>query len=723
MASRLQRLDSVEEVSASEQEPRLDPIDTTAAATALNDSTTSVLLESTSTTHIVDSNSPLVEDSDFSDSDAEKEKVSRRQTQTQPYYELEPVQSAGLNFCMEHRIFLRAILGLLAERDKKATEIGMNDPNTIKCGPLKKASHIVSGVWKVKFVEVRRGMFSYYEDAVSTDKNISGPLLRKNVPLDFNSCSCRAVKIHRKGMNMTTGGAIFELKVGSSRRLWLAKSRDERQAWIQAINDAMVGGSVTQGSTKEHHGKSGNVNSKSPYKDDLKIFLRLKGVLKGAKNKLEYGPALREILGQPLDVPVQWIKEQVEATTTGTGGAFYEAAITSGVEQLWKDLLRDTIRINDELFQGDCGHAPEKIMGALARKIVETSRSSSTKAAVPESQAFAYARDVLLSCNRTRTGGDSYFCVDTLCNNPNLIVTIPSSTEAEPLSVSVELDETEGASGYKVNDKTGWIRTRNRLQRSWRKRFFVLSEGTLSFYRNATPRPHGLRGQMVVTDATIAVDRSKEKVDNFIVSIVTKDGLKDRFLHFNNEDKLLAWAYALECTAKGASLSSKTVLRKLANPRDYVAKSQDLKPPESTVTEQSTKDQVENSMKTHVANLELEIDDMDERMARLSANKSSIVKISVEASTEYKICTLDPQGDDGDTWATISSTFLQKFIISGGRIVRGEEIVRVHVSDCPLVIDFSQALDNPSAAEGTLSPSSARRSLGLRARARTFTDG
>jgi hypothetical protein len=260
------------------------------------------------------------------------------------------------------------------------------------------------------------------------------------------------------------------------------------------------------------------------------------------------------------------------------------------------------------------------------------------------------------------------------------------------------------------------------MQRSWRKRFFVLSEGTLSFYRNATPRPHGLRGQMVVTDATIAVDRSKDKANNFIVSIVTKDGLKDRFLHFNNEDKLLAWAYALECTAKGTSLSSKTMLRKLANPRDS-AKYQDSKPPESTVTEQSTKDQVENSMKAHVANLELEIDDMDERLARLSANKSSSVKISVEASTEYKICTLDPQGDDGDTWATISSTFLQKFIISGGRIVRGEEIVRVHVSECPFVIDFSQALDNPSASEETLSPASIRRSLGLRARTRTLTDG
>ena len=653
-----------------------------------------------------------VEDSD----DTESQKTSRRRRSSLP--DLEPTQSACLNFAMEHRIFLRAMLSLLAEREKKATEIGMNDPNTIKSGPLKKASHLVSGVWKVKFVEVRRGMFSYYEDAVSGDK-ASGSLLRKNIPLDFNSCSCRAVKIHRKGLNITPGGAIFELKVGNSRRLWWAKSRDERQAWIQAINDAMVGGSVTQGSVKEHHGRFGFVNSKSPYKKDLKRFLRLKNALKNSKTKLEYVPALREILGQSLDVPVQWIKEQVEVPTASMGGAFYEGAVASGVEQLWKDLKRDTIRINGELFVGDSGHAPEKIIGALARNIVSCSRSSSAKNAVPESQAFVYARDVLLSTNRTRSGGDSYFCVDTMCNNPGLVVTIPSSREADPLSVSVELDESDGSSGYSLNDKTGWIRTHNRLQKNWRKRFFVLSEGTLSFYRNATPRPHGLRGQMVVTDSMISIDRSKENPNHFILSIVTKDGLKDRYLHFNNEDKLLAWAYALECTAQEfASPATQGLFRKRGSPRD-LSKPHDLKPQEIAV-EMSTKDQVEQSMKDHVKKLELPIDDVDDRIARLSANRSSTVKISVQATTEYKICTTDPQGDESDNWATINATFLQSFSINGGRIVRGEEIVRVNVLECRDVVNDSLVFS--STEDAPMSPvKSDRRPLGLRVRTRTDT--
>ena len=627
------------------------------------------------------------------------------------YQNLNNEETACLNFAMENRIFIKAMLGLLAERDKKATEIGMNDPNTIKSGPLKKASHLFSGVWNVKFVEVRRGMFTYYEDAVSGDK-LSG-LLRKNVPLDYNSCSCRAVKIHRKGLNITTAGAIFELKVAGSARLWLAKSRDERHAWIQAINDAMVGGSVTRGGdvTKDHRGLFRGVNSKSPFKRDLKKYLRIKNSLKNARTKQEYISDLGELMGTPLDVPVKWIMEQIDSNP-GVAGIFHEESITSGVEQLWKDLQRDTIKINNELIEGNIGgHAPEKMISALIRIIVATSRSSSAKRVISESKAFAYARDVLLSTNRTRSGGDSYFCIDTLCSNPNLIITVPSSREAEPLSISVTLDDSDGAAGYSTNDKTGWIRTKNRLQRSWRKRFFVLSEGTLSFYRNATPRPHGLRGQMVVMDAS--VDVSAEKGD-FIVSIVTKDGLKDRFLQFKNEDKLLAWTYALECTAKGSSSTPTggiNVFRKRQTSKDPNRVSLESSRPSS-----NDPDMIELLMKNHVARLGLTSDGLDDRIARLSAKTSSNVKISVQAATEYKICTTDPQGDDGDTWAVVSATFLQTFRITGDRIVRGEEIVRVLVTECPGVTSLQHEM-----AGDSLSPTSARRSLGRMVRSRAET--
>jgi hypothetical protein len=593
-------------------------------------------------------------------------------------------------------------LGLLAERDKKATEIGMNDPNTLKCGPLKKASYLVSGVWKIKFVEVRRGMFSYYEDAVSGSKSTGG-LLQKNLPLDANICSCRPVKIHRNGLNMAPGGAIFELKIDNTRRLWLAKSRAERLAWIQAINDAMVGGSVTQGAAKEQHGKSGTVNRRSPYQKDLKQYLKTKTALTRAATKAEYVATIRQLVGSPLEVPVQWLMEQMELREEG-GGAFLEVAVSSGVEQLWRDLLRDTVQINGELFHGDSGHGPEKIIASLSRNIVSCSRSSTTntwaKYSIPESRAIAYARDILLSLNRTRSGGDSYFCIDTLCKNSNLIVTVPSSREAEPLSISVQVDDSEDPTEYSLYDKVGWVRTRNRIQKSWRKRFFVLSEGILSLYRNASPRPHGLRGQTVLTGASIVVSQAKDHPGNYSIYIDTKDGIKDRWLYFTNKFKLLQWAYALELTSCGTKLPQKPVIRTgLRSPKE----------PKAETTLSDEQQIIEETMRKHAAQIGVSSDEFDERVARFSAKNNSYVKVSVHASTEYNICTTDPQGDGTDEWATLSATFLQTFRINGDRIARGEELVRVQVTT---------SLD-PAVFSITQNPPSPRKKMGLMPRLTT----
>ena len=414
--------------------------------------------------------------------------AAKHENRLLPYENLTTAQTIGLNFAMEHRIFLRALLGLLNEREKTATETGMNDPNIIKCGPLKKASHLLSGVWKVKYVEIRRGMFSYFEDVASTstatnpgggggsgvaggstkglggdesahdtnsnnnndsahqNNNTTESLLQKNIPLDSNECQVMPVKIHRNGLNMAPGGAIFELKVGNTGRLWLARTRAERAAWIEAINEAMVGGSVTQGGSgggsgggagsgnggggtnnvngsgtpnaRSTHGKYGTVDSGSPYRHDLRFFLKTKTALKNSKTKEEYMTALSKLVGHDdLSVPVRWIMLQVENNSGGGGGipggnfmnlartasgvgsddegggAFTETDISKSVDQLWRDLQRDSIRINNELFLGDSGHGPDLIVGALTRDIVTTSRSEANyRYAIPESKAVAYAR-------------------------------------------------------------------------------------------------------------------------------------------------------------------------------------------------------------------------------------------------------------------------------------------------------------------------------------------
>ena len=549
------------------------------------------------------------------------------------------------NFVMEHRIFLRAILQLLNERDQFAVEADANDPHTIKTGPLKKATSLVRGVWKwkVKYVEVRRGLFSYYEDTTDStgssgkrrgstatadddDDDMDGGvaactfdsgdagnataangetanLRRKSIPLRAASCTCRAVKVQNKALSHTplsSNGAVFELTVeGGPRRLWMCNTREERQAWIHAIHEAMIGGSVTRGDNfleyqverKRGGGGSNSVMAgvpmRSPYRSDLERYLRLQNELKNARSQEAYVGALAELYdsAESLNVPVQWIKERIEVASSGNapnqGGfqAFHEGGLSSGVAQLWKDMLRDSVSINGDLYKGDGGHGPERIIGALARCImsfdksatqnVNATRAYRKKFCITESQAVSYARDVLLACNRTRSGGDSYYCMDTLCSNHELVVLCRSSSEADPLRITVRHSANDGiarrgSNVHGFHDISGWILTRSGPNKSWKKRFGVLSEGVLSYYEQAHPRPHGLRGQVLLAGATIGVSQvgntneESEKIDElspskpssqadafariptrktkYIVCIITKDRSKERQIIFDDQN-------------------------------------------------------------------------------------------------------------------------------------------------------------------------------------------
>jgi len=651
-----------------------------------------------------------------------------------------------LNFVMEERIFLKAALDLLTERDRAAPELGMMDPIILKSGSLKKASHLMSGVWKVKYVEIRRGMFSYYENAVSNTTSSSsmsskkdrngggddgGELLRKDIPLVASSCRCRAVKLHQKALKFTPTGAIFELSFGNNnKRLWMAKTRADRQMWMQAIHNAIVGGSVTRGEDYfESGGGSGTmwgIPSKSPFRDDMRRYMKVHTMIRNAKNRQDYVLGLRTLAndggGSSLKVPVKWIAKQqgllASSSETTPEVAFREQGVELSIDQLRKDLQRDTVMINSELFRGDSGHGPERIIGALARELMEAGRvrvsddpndpdtadddnnhdgpvaAGGRSDRLQESQALAYARDILLSGNRTRSGGDSYFCVNTLCSNQDLVVVTPSGREAEPVVINVIEDESDVGLASGVIEKSGWIKTRNKSQKEWTKLFFVLSEGTLSFYEKASPRPHRLRGQIVLTDAALSVSKidadSEKKIPSQFIMTLSKEGsTRERLLLFGSEDRLLDWTYALECTTKlkaNADAVRKSNRRRSTGGRDdgNIASSKvDI----ISQAEQSTKD--------HASLLGLDDEIVDNRIAGYAKRAASAIVISICAFTEYKVCTLDPQGDEReDTWATIRAHFLQSFRVNGGpngRIHRGEEIVRVSVVDC---IDVGEAQDS-----------------------------
>ena len=590
-------------------------------------------------------------------------------------------QCEARNFAMEHRIFIKCLMALLEQRDM--VEVDMDDPNTIKCGPLKKATHLVKGAWKVKYVEIRRGMFSYYDDCLSKDAASEGDLVRKNVRLNANNCVCRAVKLNHKSLTLVPGQAIFELSVeGSPRRFWMANSREERSAWIRAIHDAMVGGSITRDEQQvDHAGRVGRVSRKSPYKRDLETYLKIQREVKNASNKQGYVGALSHIIGKTLNVPVKWISEQNHLTAEETELAFREDAVTTGVNQLWKDLARDTVKINGDLIKGGSGQAPERIVGAVTREIMRMDRSSPlrpqdpsfTWKGVTELQALSCARDILLSCNRTRSGGDSYYCVDALTNHPTMVVLVPSSLEAEPLSVTIEhyqQPQRTGRTSYSVHDRGGWLKTRTRQERRWKRLYFVLSEGTLSIYKKGHPRPYGLEAQIKVAETPMYVAPAPRSASQaatskdgetpttrkcFILTVKGKEGIWERQILFQDENKFLIWVHALE--------KEISKLETIDSPRRNLKFFQILahRDEQSGAKADARVGFVlgANSLEENAEGLGFDRASMTSRAMALAlehggGTKVPTVTVSVRASTTYKICTLDPQGNESeDTWAYV----------------------------------------------------------------------
>ena len=93
-----------------------------------------------------------------------------------------------------------------------------------------------------------------------------------------------------------------------------------------------------------------------------------------------------------MNVPVRWIMQQVDSSkggggilksnnsntnTMNPGGAFVQHTMADDIEQLWRDLSRDTIRINGELFFGDSGHGPEN-MTLLRRMAISVLNQETT---------------------------------------------------------------------------------------------------------------------------------------------------------------------------------------------------------------------------------------------------------------------------------------------------------------------------------------------------------
>ena len=203
---------------------------------------------------------------------------------------------------------------------------------------------------------------------------------------------------------------------------------------------------------------------------------------------------------------------------------------------------------------------------------------------------------------------------------------------------------------------------------------------------------------------------------------------------------MLLWAYALECAAKAkgggtpATLMNamKSMMARVPRVPMTVGRERraSLDNRASVMDDNSGRFEggttAEAALKEHVANLGLDLDSLEERLAAYASQQSAWVKASIEASTVYKICTLDPEGDENeDTWAVVDATFLQEFRVTGGpnpRIMRGEEVVRVDVSQCAPIPSSVRRRASSQNERVINSPDSPGRRATMQKLLRTFSD-
>ena len=119
---------------------------------------------------------------------------------------------------------------------------------------------------------------------------------------------------------------------------------------------------------------SSSEGAAAPYAEDIAKFIAIRMAIQGMTSSDSYRKLMRRLSSEKLSitVPVFYVKASL-------GGAFQmnaqdmlsrQTLLNVNNSQVWKDLMRDTIRINGELVSGNRGGA-EGMVGALVRNIVD----------------------------------------------------------------------------------------------------------------------------------------------------------------------------------------------------------------------------------------------------------------------------------------------------------------------------------------------------------------
>ena len=322
----------------------------------------------------------------------------------------------------EHDIFLKAAFQLLNERETlpPPSSSTKNTPQkTIKAGTLKKCSAAhksITTFWKTKYVVVTPGLFTYHDDIADTTAALESTSKPKVIPLQVTSQTiCRAVKLPFSPLPLSTShsasvrsrtAAAFEISTTipfqsqsqsqsqqqTQRKLFMVNSPEERSSWIRAIHLATLGQQHANARSFDHFHHVESTKLTPATWPDLKIFQSVQHGLKNARDKKKY---LQVMSGgfkfgrRNLRIPIFWIRENCETEQNRLDQAtlFHEGNVSKGVSQLYKDMSRDSVRLNNVLIVGGGDEGGDKgengngssvslIVGALTREILQADRKA-----------------------------------------------------------------------------------------------------------------------------------------------------------------------------------------------------------------------------------------------------------------------------------------------------------------------------------------------------------
>jgi hypothetical protein len=280
--------------------------------------------------------------------------------------------------------------------------------------------------------------------------------------------------------------------------------------------------------------------------------------------------------------------------------------------------------------------------------------------------------------------------MEMLCSNSDLVVICPLSSEASPLNIVIKRSSKNHSEEI---SKRGWVLVRSRKMGQWENLYCELSDGVLNYYEKEHPTPQKLRGQIVLVDAkmgsgeisnsaALQLERCRKKLLRivnesptlsvnlalsegfiesanpsstatskadkcYVICIINKTLGKELLMHFDEEDLFLSWKQSVHKSLESCNNDGFLINGGNADitvePAEFDNSTEDI---------DGNTDSVERSLTSSKMQLNNGGSYLEKNEEVWQWRGPSTVQVTVEASTIYKICTIDPQGDESeDTWA------------------------------------------------------------------------